>query len=162
MTTRATAYGPTIFLAVLAVIYLVTGLGYDPDTRAVPIVVTCVTLLLLALDALSQGRGRVARGLRRFFGGAAMVRPGEGGQPAPLAKEIAAFAWMAGFTVLAVIFGFYIAIPVYVFSYLRLYAGKPLLTSAAMALILTGMLYGTFELLLGYGIFEGLLFGGYM
>ena len=162
MTTRVRAIVPTLVLAALALIYLATGLGYNADTRAVPLVVTSVTLLLLALDFLSQGKGRVAYALRRFFGGAAMVRPGQGGESAPVGKEIAAFAWMAAFTGLAVLFGFYLTIPVYVFSYLRFYAGKPLLASAAMALGLIGILYITFEYLLGYAIFEGLLFGGYI
>jgi hypothetical protein len=153
---------PTLVLIVLALIYLATGLSYNADTRAVPVVVTTVTLVLLVIDILSQGEGRLSHSLRRFFGGAAMVRPGAEGEAAPLAKEIAAFSWMAAFTGLAILFGFYIAIPVYVFSYLRFYARKPILIASTMALTLTAVLYGTFELLLGYGIFEGLLFGGYM
>ncbi|WP_146588614.1 tripartite tricarboxylate transporter TctB family protein [Puniceibacterium confluentis] len=162
MNTHLQAIVPTAVLTALALIYMVTGLGYETDTRAVPLVVTGVTLVLLVLDFLSQGNGRLAFALRRFFGGAAMLRPGQGGESAPVAKEIAAFAWMAAFTALATLFGFYLAIPVYVFAYLRFYAGKPLLPCVAMALGLTASLYITFEYLLGYAIFEGLLFGGYI
>lgn len=159
---RLNAIVPSLVLGALTLIYIATAMGYKADTRAVPMVVAGVTMLLVVLDLLSQGDGQVSRLLRRFFGGAAGVRPGEGGQSAPVAKEIAAFAWIFGFTFLTIVVGFYVAIPIYVFGYLRFYAGKSLIAAAGTGLCLTAVLYVTFELLLGYQIFEGLLFGGYM
>ena len=73
-----------------------------------------------------------------------------------------AISGSSGFTALAVLAGFYVAIPVYVVAYLRLYARRPLAISLLIALVLTTALYVLFAILLGYDIFEGLVFGGYM
>ncbi|MCT7378150.1 tripartite tricarboxylate transporter TctB family protein [Chelativorans salis] len=161
MTDRRAILTSLVLIAVSAV-YFATALQYSAGSRAIPISVATLTILFLFLDILSQGEGRVARGLRRAFGGAASIRPGGDAQEQPVRQEALALAWIVAFTALATAFGFYIAIPVYVISYLWLHAGKPIWIAALVAISLTGALYLIFEVLLGYAIFEGLIFGGYM
>lgn len=153
---------PSVILIALVLGYMTTGLGYSAATRAMPLAVAGLTLALLVVDLLSQGDGRTGRTLRRAFGGAAALRPGSGGERAPLLAELSALAWIAGFTVLAVVLGFYLAIPLYVTAYLRLFARKPLWIALLVGLVLTALLYAVFQMLLGYRIFPGLIFGGYM
>ncbi|WP_353476618.1 tripartite tricarboxylate transporter TctB family protein (plasmid) [Salipiger sp. H15] len=159
---RLKGIAPTLVLLALCAVYYATGASYGAATRAIPLAVCAVTILLLGLDLLSQGDGRLSVLLRRALGGARALRPGAGGHEAGVGREIAAFAWIAAFALLAVVLGFYISIPVYVIAYLRLHAGKPLATAALIGLVLTGVLYLLFAVLLGYDIFEGLVFGGYM
>lgn len=153
---------PSLVLIALCAIYYATGLGYGTATRKIPLAICAVTLVLLVLDLASQGEGSVARVLRRALGGARATRPGAGGLSTDPAREVAAFAWIVAFAAVAVVFGFYIAIPVYVIAYLVLHARKPLRIAAPIGLGLTAGLWLLFQGLLGYEIFEGLLFGGYM
>ena len=162
MTGRRAALIPSIVLFVVTAIYFATAFKYSPATREVPVAVAGVTMILLIVDMLSQGPGRVSKILRRAFGGGAARRPGDGGESAPVRQGVLALAWIVGFTALAVALGFYLAIPIYVFCYLHLYARKRLTASATIAIALTGILYVVFQLLLGYEIFRGLIFGGYM
>jgi hypothetical protein len=77
---------------------------------------------------------------------------------APLGEAIA-FAWIGAFLPLVVVLGFYGAIVLYVFCYLRLYARKSGGASAAAAFLVAGSLYVVFDTLMGYEIFGGLLGG---
>jgi hypothetical protein len=86
------------------------------------------------------------------------ARPSRRRRDAPLAEAIA-FAWIGAFLPLVVVLGFYGAIVLYVFCYLRLYARKSGLASAAAAFLVAGFLYVVFDTLMGYEIFGGLLGG---
>ena len=74
-------------------------------------------------------------------------------------REAIAILWLAGATLLIVVAGFLAGIPVYVFGYMVLHAGRPLRQGAIAALVTTGAIWLAFELLLGYQLFRGVLFG---
>lgn len=159
---------PSLVLLVVASAYLATSLNYDADDRALPMGISALTVVLVVLDLLSRGEGKVARTLRRVLQGRSQQQPtvpgleGQAGLRHPLRKELAAFGWIFAFLGLALVFGFYVAIPIYVVSYLRVYAGKPLLWAAAVGLGLTALLYAMFELLLGYSVFGGIIAGDFL
>lgn len=155
---------PSIVLLGIAVVYCYVSFDYSKATRAMPLGVGALAILLVLVDLASQGEGRLALAIRRVFRGSGAPAPipgldGQAGQRFAPARELAAFAWIFGFVGLAIVLGFYLAIPIYVTAYLRLYAGKSLLISAATGLCLTAVLYGMFELLLGYEVFGGLITG---
>jgi hypothetical protein len=162
MMTRLIRYLPSLILLILTLIFVATAFDYSGNSRRVPLAVALVILILLAIDLASQNDRGLGQLLRRAFGGAQAVRPGQDGEPGVLAKEVAAILWIAGFTALAVVFGFYIAIPAYAIGYLVVYARRPWLISGLIAIGLTGLLYFLFAILLGYEIFVGLIFGGFM
>lgn len=162
MSPRLMRYLPSVILLALTAIFILTALQYSPGSRRVPLAVAVVTVILLAIDMAGQGGGRVGAMIRRTFGGANAVRPGQDGEKGELAKEVAAIGWIVGFAAIAVVLGFYIAIPVYVIGYLTLYARRPLVVAALIAAVLTAILYVLFAVFLGYEIFVGLAFGGFM
>lgn len=159
---------PSLVLLAVAAVYLGTSLSYDADDRALPFGISALAVVLVLLDLLSRGDGRFALMLRRILQGQSQKQPtvpgleGQAGLRHPLKKELAAFGWILAFLGLAVVLGFYVAIPIYVISYLRIYAGKPLLAAAATGLGLTALLYAMFELLLGYSVFGGLISGDFL
>lgn len=157
---------PSLVLGAIAIVYAWTSFDYSAGSQAIPLSVAGLALLLVLLDALSLGEGALARNLRRVLSGTAQAPvpglDGLAGVQHPVGKEVAAFAWIIAFTALVIVFGFYIAIPVYVFAYLRFYAGKRAVVSALTAAGLVGFLYAIFELLLGYAIFGGLIAGDFM
>tara|TARA_R110002020_G_scaffold36894_33_gene111020 strand:+ start:5547 stop:6056 length:510 start_codon:yes stop_codon:yes gene_type:complete len=158
---------PSLVLIAIAGFYAATALAYDPESRAMPLGVALIAIVLVVLDILSRGEGRLARNLRRGLQGSSARQPvpgldGQAGQRHSALRALGAFAWIVGFLALVTVFGFYPAIPVYVTAYLALYARKPLLASVATAAALTGLLYVMFELLLGYDVFGGLISGDFL
>ena len=159
---------PSIVLLCIAAFYLWASLEYNAESRAMPFGVAVLAIALVVLDLLSRGGGAFGRILRRVLqGGAppAAAIPGLEGQAGkrhgPM-QELAAFGWIVGFLLLAIVVGFYIAIPLYVIAYLRFFAGKSIVKSAAMGLGLAAVLFAMFELMLGYNVFGGLISGDFM
>ncbi|WP_445681641.1 tripartite tricarboxylate transporter TctB family protein [Radicibacter daui] len=153
---------PALLLLAFTLSFVVTSFDYKADTRAMPLVIAVLTVVLLVLELLAQRRDRIGEVLRRFFTGKSHLPVGTPGKTPSVGREIGAVLWVVAFLVLAILVGFYIAIPVYVFAYLAIYVRKPPLISAITALGIVALLYVLFEVLLSYPIFSGVLFGGYM
>ncbi|MBF9033048.1 hypothetical protein HKCCE2091_02260 [Rhodobacterales bacterium HKCCE2091] len=158
---------PSLVLLGVAAFYAWVSFDYSAQTRAIPLGVAGLAILLVLVDLASQGEGAVARRIRRVISGSGAPSPvpgldGQAGQRHAARHELAAFGWIAGFLVLAIVTGFYIAIPLYVIAYLRIHGGKPILVAAATGLGLVAVLYGLFEILLGYEVFGGLITGDYL
>jgi hypothetical protein len=84
---------------------------------------------------------------------------GGNSRPNTLLDELSAFAWIGGFLPLVLVLGFYSAVLLYVFCYLRLYAKKSAPSSITAAVVVTCFLYIVFGALMGYDIFGGVLGG---
>jgi hypothetical protein len=74
-------------------------------------------------------------------------------------KEIKGFLWIIFFLVALYLTGFLAGIPLYIFAFLRLSAGKSYKQCATMALAATVFIYVLFILLLEYRLYSGVLFG---
>jgi len=155
-------FGPAVLLIALTIFFLMTAQQYSVRNRTFPVAVAGLTLLILALELLSQTNTAIGRRLRTIFSGSPDSNmPKVGGNVTPI-REIAAVAWVVAFFGMTLYLGFYIAIPVYVVAYLYLYAGKGLVPSVLLGGGLVAFLYAVFKLLLGYEIYRGLLFGAYI
>jgi hypothetical protein len=139
---------PTSTLAVFAIAYVWIAYDYDLASRSMPWIAGVLAIALALIDIVVTGNDAVPQ-----TQGEATAAP-----PSPW-QEIVAFAWIGAFLPLVVVLGFYGATPLYIFCYLRLYAGKNALVSAATAFGVMGCLYLVFEGLMGYAIFAGLLGG---
>lgn len=151
-----------VFLLLITTVYIGTAYTYDEDARNIPLSIAAVLVLLLFIELVMQTPGTIATVLRKLFTGSKDITMVSGEGTTPIRKEIEAFAWIVGFLILAIVLGFYIAIPIYVFSYLHFYAGKSVLISAIPAIVLDGLLYLLFHVMLGYEIFAGLIMGDYL
>lgn len=135
---------PSLVLAVVAAIYVWLSHDYDLASRALPWMAGALALGLSLIDAVATARSSA--------GAPSPARH-------PLRQEAVAFAWIGAFLPLVVVLGFYAAILLYVFCYLRLHARKGGAASAATAALVAGFLYVVFDRLMGYEIFAGLLGG---
>jgi len=68
------------------------------------------------------------------------------------------FGWAAGFSLAVYLVGFYIAIAVFSFTYLK-WRGRSWLTATIFAIALLAFIYGVFDVGLKAPIYEGLIFG---
>lgn len=70
------------------------------------------------------------------------------------------FTWTAGFALGIYLLGFYIAVPIFVFSYSK-WRGRSWLAAGIIAIGIIAFIYGVFGLVLNATLFRGLLFGGH-
>lgn len=71
-------------------------------------------------------------------------------------------AWMAGYAVTVLFVGFHISNFLLSALYVRVHARVSWLKSIIMAVILTGLIYLMFDYFMKVGLFQGILFGGYL
>jgi len=149
---------PSAAIAVVAALFVWAASAYDPASRTLPLIAGLLALVF-ALADIFLVRGNVRDGL------AVARQPndppsGQGlKEPPSVRHELIAFGWIGAFVPLVAVLGFYSAVLLYVFCYLRLYAGKTALGAALMASALSVSLYGLFGVLMGYEIFAGVLGG---
>lgn len=157
---------PPLVIMAVSVLILVTSYDYGEQSAAMPRAVAIIAIVLCLLELLTQGEHAAGRALRQVFSGSSAPQTpgfdGHAGERPKIRHEFAAFAWIVGFLVFAIVAGFYVAIPVYVFSYLRFYARASTFVSAAMAIALVAFLFTLFRALLGYQIFGGLIAGDFL
>lgn len=70
------------------------------------------------------------------------------------------FGWAAGFCLAIYLFGFYIAVPLFAFAYLK-WRGRSWLTAAIFAVALSAFIYGAFQFGLKVPLYKGLIFGAH-
>jgi hypothetical protein len=70
------------------------------------------------------------------------------------------FSWAAGFSLAIYLLGFYIAIPVFAFAYLK-WRRRSWLAAIIFALAILAFTYGVFEIGLKAPLYKGLIFGAH-
>ena len=126
--------------------------------REFPALVSMAAIVLCLIDLIAHTDTAIGRRLAAVMTG--KVDPSAGILAHGAWREAVAILWLAGATLLIVVAGFLAGIPVYVFCYMVLHAGRPLRQGAIAALVTTGAIWLAFELLLGYQLYQGLLFEG--
>jgi hypothetical protein len=123
--------------------------------REFPAMVSMAAIVLCLIDLLTHTDTAVGRRLAAVLSGSSQLPTGGWG----IRREAIAILWIAGATLLMVFAGFLAGIPVYVFCYMVLHAGRPVRQGIAAALVTTGAIWLAFELLLSYQLYRGVLFG---
>ena len=159
---RLARQGTSAVLIAVTVGFITVSYAYSEDVRELPLLIAWSTLVLLVVEFVSQGDTRIGRKVHAALSSKGAEVPSFDQRPdATLAREVSAFAWVFGVLAAVVLFGFFITIPVYVASFLRIRAGVSLKIALPAAAALTGGLYGLFEILLGYRLFYGFLMGDF-
>lgn len=147
-----------IAIAVLAFfVGMLVWSQYIPDVRGreFPTLVSASAVVLCILDVIAHTDTAIGRSIAVMLSGELMSS-----QAAPaqrLGLEAMAIVWVIGATALIVLAGFLIAIPVYVFGYMVLYARRSLRDGVIAALATTVCIWAGFELLLSYELYRGVL-----
>lgn len=80
-------------------------------------------------------------------------------QPAPEKTRFSSMlGWVLGFTLASYLVGLVIALPIFLFSYLK-WRGRGWVSAIAVAIITTALIYAIFELGLQTHLWEGVIFG---
>jgi hypothetical protein len=143
-------------LWVIAALYLAAAADYPPESRAFPAMVAWAMLVFVTLDLASRTRTQVGTALTRW------LNPASGlGQPRthtvyPVAKQVAAILWVAGFTAALVALGVLTAIPLFVFASMRWRGGRRYWVCVLTAAGATLFIWLLFSVLLRLQLYPGL------
>ena len=152
---------PAAALLAVTAGYLVLAYGYAPESRLVPAGVAWTMLGLVALDLAARSRTRLGGVLNRWLNSAALSRgalPEDAARP--IGRQIAAVAWVAGFTAGLVLIGILAAVPLYVFASLRLRGRRPYGVCLALSAGTGLAIWLLFAVVLRIDLYPGLLATG--
>jgi hypothetical protein len=154
---NTTSLAPVIFIFCFTVIYIITGyMALDEDSRHVPILTGYVTIFLLIMETL-----------KRFVAGGSGNQPGaelesddEGIDVANVSilREVTGLLYVAGLAMTIYFFGFFVAIPAYLFVAIVFLGKQSKKTASIVTIIASIIIYIVFELLLETRMYQGLLF----
>jgi hypothetical protein len=159
--TEISEYLPAAGAAAVAAVYLGAAYQYSPDARAAPLLIGWTVIVLAALDIVSRTQTPIGRALSGFVN-PVTTRPrhGHGAAPQPVAKQIMAIVWIAGFVAAFALIGAALAIPIYVFAATRWRGGRPFAVCLLSAAVTLAGIWFLFGWLLRLELYPGLLFGG--
>lgn len=149
---------PPLLLIIFSGIILAWSYRYGPVARFLPVLISSATLLLAVLDLFSRFRGRAADIIRFVCGASFQDR--EMKHHPDKRSEFKQFAWIVGCLAGMLIIGILPTIPLFVFTYMHFQGRQEIVPSLLTAIIAVAAIGGLFELLLGYDLYYGILFGG--
>ena len=133
----------------LALGFLIEAQGFSPAARAVARLFGWLTLVLTSIDLLSRMRLRSPD--------TAVADTETRVPPARVAVAVSGIVLLvAGMTLVGIL----PTVPVFILIALRWGGGRSLTTSLLTAVLLTGLLWGTFGGLMRLDLYPGLFFGG--
>ena len=161
---RRLSFWYSILILIVLSIAILISLTYGKNERLIPLIIATagavLTILVLigekypdfisrfdfsiteiAIEGLETGNGHAAAGNIPFRG------------------VLKFLAWTVWALVLILFIGFHFAIPVFVFTFLKIFGRLAWIRSIVAAVIATGVLYGLFEIVLKVALFKGILLG---
>jgi hypothetical protein len=140
--------------------FLVWAQSYGVRTRAVPVLVAWLAIVLALIDAAAQFDAPWGRFLRRFVTAKNIIewKP-QGGQGAGEGRALQSVLWVAGYVAGVIVAGVYLATPAYVFLYMLLHGRKSARTSVIASAAIALALWLVFGLVFRYSLYEGMIFG---
>lgn len=149
--TNTTSIAPIIFIFCFTLGYIATGYIYlDEDSRHVPILTGYVTIFLLALETLKRFMPSMAEEPKDTSGMEAVT--------VELSREVIGLSYVVFLASMIYVFGFYIAIPIYLFVAITYLGHQRKKTAIISAIVASAVIYVVFELILETRLYQGLFF----
>jgi len=142
---------------VVSAAFVAQSYAFDFEERIVPLLIGYTTILFVAIDLLSMSGSRIGRAVNGAIGGGA----GRAVEDRLFRQELNISIWLAAVVAGAYLVGFLVIIPVFAFFSMLRRGRYPLRHAIAMTIGLFAVIWVGFELLLGYELYRGILFGGY-
>jgi len=150
----------TLLLLAFILIIIIMSLGYDRETRLMPLLIGIPTFLLLALQILFQFYPNLQNQFEIDI-----FSPAGAGKEKNRAQEksgslLFPVALVFSYFILLLLAGFLVATPLYLLTFFRLQGKLSWLKCIFAAGIAWLLLYLVFSVGMNFILFEGLLFGG--
>ncbi|MBI4185932.1 MAG: tripartite tricarboxylate transporter TctB family protein [Chloroflexi bacterium] len=142
---------PVIMAIALAVIGLALPMKY-PESKLLPLLISS---LVFVLSGIGLWKGISARGVSGANIGKGEITVQEAARES-WGGYLIVGAWVMGFSLTIYVLGFLVAIPLFVFTYMRSH-GTRWYVAIIYAVVATAFMYGIFERLLGVTLYRGLI-----
>lgn len=143
-------------LALIAAGALITAHTYSRSSGLFPKFAGWIFLVLTLMEVVAELKPIIAaRTLRR----PAAETEWSAGKGIDIRQEMKGFLWLVALLASIYLAGFLVAIPLYIFAFLSISAGRSLRSCAITAALATGAIYLLFVALLEYRLYSGILFG---
>ncbi len=153
-------FAASMVVLAIGIGFLLWARTYERSAAEVPILVAWMTIVLALIDATAQTETRLGRMIRRLVAAENVVEwKSEGDAEAPTSRINSAVFWILAYVGGVFLVGFLLMTPIYVFLYMKLHGGEPLLASAITAVLTAIGIYVAFEVLFEYPLYSGILFG---
>jgi hypothetical protein len=144
-----------LFMVVIAVGVVLTASKWPFKTALFPMVIGITVFFMSFAELLLSLFGREERGKKQS---AIDFKLSEDVDKAvALRRTLLTFGWIVGFFLFILFFGFSIAVPLFVFLYIKLYGKEKWVISVTMAVMSWFFFYGLFVRLLDTPFEEGLV-----
>jgi peptidoglycan/LPS O-acetylase OafA/YrhL len=145
-----------IFFLLLGIFGIVQSLAFHYwESMVLPL---AISSLLFILAAVEVGKELLHRSNQEASVGKKTGK--EGLNKTEIRRLGWVFAWAAGFSLAIYLVGFYVAVPVFSFAYLK-WRGRSWLAAIIFALAMLAFIYPVFELGLKAPLYRGLIFGAH-
>ncbi len=157
----------TTVMLVVPFVIVIASYGVPEKARTVPLLAGTVTLILGIMALICEIVPRIGK---IFEADLFTIDTGEAKkEPAPEVKEVSGtdltkkilgcLALMACFFIMIWLAGFFLAVPVFVFSYFMIFAQTRWVNAILITLITEVFVFAVFQYLMGFELFQGILFG---
>lgn len=145
-----------IFLVLVFAAVIIVSLGYSYRARLTPLVIGIPGLLVTVITLFFELKKSIIKhDPSDEEQSAAALEKSKNKEK--VRKEIIALSWLAGLFILIYVVGFIIAIPIYLFLYLKVKSDEKLVFSSLFSLITWGALYVFFVLILHIPLYPGII-----
>jgi hypothetical protein len=157
----------TMVMLVVPLVIIIASYGIPEKARAVPLLTGALTLLLGILALICEIVPRIGK---IFEAELFTIDTGEAKkEPDPAVEEVSisdltkkilgCLALMVGFFIMIWLVGFFLAVPVFVFSYFMIFAQTRWINAILVTLVTEAFVFVVFQYLMGFELFQGILFG---
>ena len=150
----------SIAVFILVVLYWLKTFSYGPKTRLVPLIVSSAGIFFSIVTLLAEFSPKIASRfeMNMFSTGDSPSDEFRGEKSSRNLWFVA--LWLLGFLGLTFVSGYLVSIPVALLFFLRYFKKQSLITCIIITSAAFIFIYAMFTMLMGYPLFEGVLFGG--
>lgn len=157
----------TFFLLFIVVMMMALTFGYRPGAKLVPMLVGVCTLVLLVSLSLMIVFPRFASQYQKFEGKSLLYLKAKESEKSNVGmkeaeetdrkKERSVVGWLLFLAASTYLFGFFIAIPLFLFLFLRFWAHESWVLSLTMSGIILGAVFFIFAYVLNVPLHQGIV-----
>ena len=143
-----------IFLLLIMLLMVVLGSRYDAASKILPMASGIVATLIVAFLLLMSFSARISAWYQKFEKRPVLTESALSVKEKK--RELSVIAWFSGCTVAVYFLGFLVAIPLFLFSFLKFWAKESWLMSLVLAAAVPAIVYFTFVYILSVPLHTGL------
>ncbi len=143
-----------IFLLLIMLLMVVLGSRYDAASKILPMASGIVAALIMAFLLLMSISARISSWYQKFEKRPVLTESALSVKEKK--RELSVIAWFSGCAVAIYFLGFLVAIPLFLFSFLKFWAKESWLMSLVLAAAVPAIVYFTFVYILSVPLHTGL------